>query len=141
MYGCGETAQRTKPFSLCQFHCLIAHCGVRHGIHIFQLIHAHPQNIADDRFHFVYLHFGEPIDDIVKLDHVLDGSLRYSRDKGSLFFFQILILIEHGTDHKMAVTALFCHFHQDPEDQFSRIDRISHGLFLQITVPDAVTVK
>ena len=42
-----------------------------------------------------------------------------------------LILIEHGTDHKMAVAALFCHFHQDPEDQFSRIDRISHGLFLQ----------
>ena len=81
------------------------------------------------------------IDDIVKLDHVLDGSLRYSRDKGSLFFFQILILIEHGTDHKMAVTALFCHFHQDPADQFSRIDRISHGLFLQTTVPDAVTVK
>ena len=50
-----------------QFDCLIADSGIRHRIHIQQLVYSHPQYIADDRLHFLHRNTGAAADDVIHL--------------------------------------------------------------------------
>ena len=126
-----KSAQTGKPTLSRQLYRLIAHCGIRHTVHIHNLINAHAHKIADERFHFLYSGFGKLIDHIVQCQLSFQRSFHQARQKSAFLFSQILIFIEHIAEDQMTVLSLLIDRQKHFQHQCSLIDLSRHDFFLQ----------
>ena len=58
-----------------QFNRFIAGSGIRHLVHIKDLIYGQAQNISDDGLLLLYLYFGKAVDSVIELNAAFHGAL------------------------------------------------------------------
>ena len=138
--GCSAQNAVHKPFQIVEAsllgkpHRLIDYRAVRNTVHIFQLIDAHPQKIADQRLHIMDRHLGEALNDIVDLNQILQRSLRYTGDKSAVTLQKILVLFQCVAQNNMAVCLSLRDLHQDAKNDLSQIHSSRHSIIPTVSV-------
>ena len=114
-----KACEIVKPSLSSQLHRFVAHCAVRHIVHIQELIYAGTEKFPDHRLHLFCRDRGKLIQDIVQADPVFQGSFAYPGNKSPLLFFQILIFFQGVAKDQMTVLSLLVDLQKNIQYQFS----------------------
>ena len=99
--------QTIKAFFLCKFYRLIAGGGIRHTVHIHQLVYTTSQNFPDNRLHICGFDLGKIIDDVINLNSILHCTFTYPGDKCPVLFGQKLIFLQRIAKSCMTIRSFF----------------------------------
>ncbi|CCZ65090.1 unknown [Roseburia sp. CAG:50] len=116
-----KSLQSAKPAFYCQLYGFVAGCGIRHGIHIFQLIDSAAQNCCDHRLHLFYFCFRKLVNNGIQLNHPFDRPLGQTCDKCTILFRQIPVFVQHIPNGDMGKCSVPGNSQQDIHHQISRI--------------------
>ena len=67
------------------------------------------------------------MDDMIQFDHAFQRAVYHSRDKGTLFFIQILIFVQNLFQRDMTVFPVPVDQKQGVQDQFPAVFPLSHS--------------